>query len=186
MNAQKYRFAIVVLLLGVVLLPVTTASQSADRDLGIVRLRYVTIVVRNYDEALKWYTNVLGLEKTEDGTFGLDKRWLVVAPRGQKDFGIILEIAKPYSALDKGTNLSPATGNDPIRNYEARVGAETRWVFEVADCRKFYELASKRSAKFVETPVDQPWGVTEAMFEDLYGNIFVVKSSRPKPGSTNP
>ena len=186
MNAQKYRFAIVVLLLGVVLLPVTTASQSADRDLGIVRLRYVTIVVRNYDEALKWYTNVLGLEKTEDGTFGLDKRWLVVAPRGQKDFGIILEIAKPYSALDKGTNLSPATGNDPIRNYEARVGAETRWVFEVADCRKFYELASKRSVKFVETPVDQPWGVTEAMFEDLYGNIFVVKSSRPKPGSTNP
>ena len=174
MNTQKYHFAIVVLLLGVVLLPVTTASQSADRDLGIVRLRYVTIVVRNYDEALKWYTNVLGLEKTEDGTFGLDKRWLVVAPRGQKDFGIILEIAKPYSALDKGTNLSPATGNDPIRNYEARVGAETRWVFEVADCRKFYELASKRSVKFVETPVDQPWDVTEAMFEDLYGNIFVV------------
>jgi len=40
MNTQKYHFAIVVLLLGVVLLPVTTASQSADRDLGIVRLRY--------------------------------------------------------------------------------------------------------------------------------------------------
>jgi len=37
MNTQKYHFAIVVLLLGVVLLPVTTASQSADRDLGIVR-----------------------------------------------------------------------------------------------------------------------------------------------------
>src|SRR6266403_6285738 len=77
MNTQKYHFAIVVLL------PVTTASQSADRDLGIVRLRYVTIVVRNYDEALKWYTNVLGLEKTEDGTFGLASGgWLL--PRGAK------------------------------------------------------------------------------------------------------
>ena len=63
MNTQKYHFAIVVLLLGVVLLPVTTASQSADRDLGIVRLRYVTIVVRNYDEALKWYTNVLEITR---------------------------------------------------------------------------------------------------------------------------
>ena len=125
----------------------------------------------------------LGSRKNGGRDVWLGKRWLVVAPRGQKDFAIILEIAKPYSALDKGTNLSPATGNDPIRNYEARVGAETRWVFEVADCRKFYELASKRSAKFVETPVDQPWGVTEAMFEDLYGNIFVVKSSRPKPGT---
>ena len=37
--------------------------QSADRDLGIVRLRYVTIVVRNYDEALKWYTNVLEITR---------------------------------------------------------------------------------------------------------------------------
>lgn len=87
MNTQKYRFAIVVLLLGVVLLPVTTPSQSADRDLGIVRLRYVTIVVRNYDEALKWYTNVLGLEKTEDGTFGLDKRWLVVTHGAKRTLG---------------------------------------------------------------------------------------------------
>jgi catechol 2,3-dioxygenase-like lactoylglutathione lyase family enzyme len=143
-------------------------------------LRYVTIVVRDYDEALKWYTNVLGLEKTEEGSFGTNKRWLVVAPRGRKDIGIILEIAKPYLALDKRTNMSAATGNDPIRNYEARVGRETRWVFEVEDCRKFYDLPSKRGGRFVETPVEQPWGVTEAMFEDLYGNLFVVESFRPK------
>jgi len=82
--------------------------------------------------------------------------------------GIILEIAKPFSP------------NDSIRNYEARVGTETRWVFEVEDCRKFYDGASKRGVRFVETPVDQPWGVTEAMFEDLYGNVFVVESLGPK------
>src|SRR5437667_4124067 len=126
MNTQKYHSAIVVLLLGVVLLPVTTASQSADRDLGIVRLRYVTIVVRDYDEALRWYTNVLGLEKTEDGSFGKGQRWLVVAPHGRKDLGIILEIAKPYSV---GTNMSAQTAKDAVRNYENRVGTETRWVF---------------------------------------------------------
>jgi len=39
MNTQKYHFAIVVLLLGVVLLPVTTASQSADRDLEEIHVR---------------------------------------------------------------------------------------------------------------------------------------------------
>jgi len=184
MIAQKYRFGIVAPLLGMILLPAIAVPQSADRDLGIVRLRYATIVVPDYDEALHWYTNFLGLEKTEDGTFGvtpsgqlvagdkaaaMDKRWLVVAPHGQKDFGIILEIAKP---------LSP---NDPIRDYKARVGTETRWVFHVQDCHKFYDLASKRGVKFVENPVDQPWGVTEAMFEDLYGNVFVIESFRPKP-----
>jgi len=42
----------------------------------------------------------------------------------------------------------------------------------------------KRGVKFVEIPVDQVWGVTEAMFEDLYGNVFVVQSSRPKPGTS--
>jgi catechol 2,3-dioxygenase-like lactoylglutathione lyase family enzyme len=173
------------LLFTAMLLAVSGYAQSGGGDSGIVRLRYVTIVVRDYDEALKWYTNVLGLEKTEDGTFGADKRWLVVAPRGQKDMGIVLEIAKPLSTSDKGSNLSTATGNDPIRNYEARVGAETRWVFAVQDCHKFYDLASKRGVKFVETPVDQPWGVTEAMFEDLYGNIFVVESLRAKPGTSN-
>ncbi len=182
MTKQKYAFGISVLLLSMVFLPAISVSPSGDRDLGIVRLRYVTIIVRDYDEALKWYTNVLGLEKTEEATFGKDKRWLVVAPRGRKDVGIILEIAKPYSALDKGINMSAATGNDPIRNYEARVGTETRWVFEVEDCHKFYDLVSKRGVKFVETPVDQPWGVTEAMFQDLYGNLFVVESFRPKPG----
>ena len=184
MKAQKFRFGILALLLGAVLPAVVSRAQSADRDLGIVRVRYVAIVVRDYDEALKWYTNVLGFEKTEEGTFAApaansgavqtpgDKRWIVVAPRGHKDLGIILELAKPFFP------------NDSIRNYEARVGTETRWVFEVEDCRRFYDLASKRGVKFVETPVDQPWGVTEAMFEDLYGNVFVVESFRSKPGSS--
>jgi len=84
MNTQKYHFAIVVLLLGVVLLPVTTASQSADRDLGIVRLRYVTIVVRNYDEALKWYTNVLGLEKNGGRDVWLGQAVVGCCPAGPK------------------------------------------------------------------------------------------------------
>jgi len=58
-----------------------------------------------------------------------------------------------------------------------RVGAETRWVFEVEDCRKFYDRALKRGVKFVVKPVDQQGGC-QAMFEDLYGNIFVVNSGR--------
>jgi catechol 2,3-dioxygenase-like lactoylglutathione lyase family enzyme len=160
-------------LFGLMLVGAVAFSQSEQKDLGIVRLRYATIVVPDYNEALHWYTDVLGLEKTEEGTFGDGKRWLVVAPRSHKDVGIILEIAKPISS------------NDPIHNYDARVGMETRWVFEVEDCRKFYEQASKRGVKFVENPVDNPWG-SEAMFEDLYGNIFVINSGRPKPGARNP
>jgi len=49
-----------------------------------------------------------------------------VAPHGRKDIGIILEIAKPYAASDKGINMSSVTANDTLPNYEARVGTETR------------------------------------------------------------
>ena|SRR6266404_3904503 len=59
MNTQKYHFAIVVLLLGVVLLPVTTASQSADRDLGIVRLRYANSLARPPADHHHWQVRAL-------------------------------------------------------------------------------------------------------------------------------
>jgi hypothetical protein len=82
---------------------------------------------------LRWYTGVLGLEKVEEGSEGRRLFWirttlarrLVVAPRGQKEFGIVLAIAQP------------ASPGDPVRAYQDRVGKETKWVFEVRDCRKF-------------------------------------------------
>lgn len=162
------------LLFAATLLSQPAFPQSQAESPGIVRLRYATIVVPNYDEALRWYTGVLGLEKVEEGAFGKGLRWIVVAPAGQKEFGIVLELAQPISADDK------------IRNYKDRVGTETRWVFEVKDCHRFYELLSKRGVKFSEVPVDQPWGVTEAQFEDLYGNVFVVQSHRDAPAGAKP
>jgi catechol 2,3-dioxygenase-like lactoylglutathione lyase family enzyme len=172
------------LLFGVIRTSWTSFPQSPAENPGIVRLRYATIVVPNYDEALRWYTDVLGLEKVEEGSFGTNPtgtlvtpgpfRWIVVAPFGQKDFGIVLELAQPISPDDK------------ISDYKDRVGKETRWVFEVKDCHRFYELLSKRGVKFTELPVDQPWGVTEAHFVDLYGNVFVVESHRPTPSGAKP
>lgn len=162
------------LLLAGTLLSWTALPQSLPENPGIVRLRYATIVVPNYDEALRWYTGVLGLEKVEEGSFGAGLRWIVIAPRGQKEFGIVLELAQPISPDDK------------IRDYKNRVGKETRWVFEVKDCHRFYELLSKRGVKFTELPVDQIWGVTEAHFEDLYGNVFVVESPRPSQSGAKP
>jgi catechol 2,3-dioxygenase-like lactoylglutathione lyase family enzyme len=158
--------------------PVVPQSQGENPE--IVRLRYATIVVPDYDAALRWYTEVLGLEKVEERTFGAGYRWLVLAPHGQKDFGIILEIAKP---IDDQMAKSFAGQKDNLRNYSERIGKETRWVFDVKDCYKFYNVLANRGVKFVEPPVDQPWGVTEAQFVDLYGNVFVVSSPTPRPNA---
>jgi catechol 2,3-dioxygenase-like lactoylglutathione lyase family enzyme len=56
----------------------------------ITKLSLVTILVRDQDEALRWFTECLGLKKLQDATFGSGARWLVVAPHDQPDFGIVL------------------------------------------------------------------------------------------------
>jgi catechol 2,3-dioxygenase-like lactoylglutathione lyase family enzyme len=179
---KRKLYLISALLFAAILTSWTAFPQSAPEDPGVLRLKYVTIVVPDYDQALHWYTDVLGLEKVQEGSFGPAPngsvaaagtlRWIVVAPRGQKEMGIILELAKPFSPDDK------------ITDYNSRIGKETRWVFVVKDCHRFYDLLSKRGVKFTELPIDQPWGVTEAHFQDLYGNVFVVESTRP--ASTGP
>jgi catechol 2,3-dioxygenase-like lactoylglutathione lyase family enzyme len=99
---------------------VSFADSGADTGAEVLHLRYVTVVVKDYDEALAWYTNVLGLSKVEDRDFGHGRRWIVVAPQGQTGLGIVLDTAAPAS-MDSS---SPAKAN--------RIGKETNWVFQVS------------------------------------------------------
>ena len=55
------------------------------------RLERVTILVRDQDEALSFYTEKLGLEKREDVEFAPGMRWLTVAPGDQKELEIVLQ-----------------------------------------------------------------------------------------------
>jgi catechol 2,3-dioxygenase-like lactoylglutathione lyase family enzyme len=51
---------------------------------------YVTVVVREYDEAIAWYTGVLGFNLVEDTRLSADKRWVLVAPPGTSGASILL------------------------------------------------------------------------------------------------
>ena len=62
----------------------------------ITKLAHVSILVPDLDEALDWYTNVLGLEKREDNSSVVAGfRWLTVAPKGQADPEIVLFLPAP-------------------------------------------------------------------------------------------
>jgi predicted enzyme related to lactoylglutathione lyase len=115
-------------------------------------LSAVTILVRDQEEALRYYTETLGLEKRSDATSG-SMRWLTVAPKGQ---------AHPEIVLLKAEH-----------NRAAQVGKGTTWVFDTTDCRRTYEMLRKRGVKFVVPPSVTPWGV-QAIFEDLYGNAYAL------------
>ncbi len=133
-------------------------AQSPPSGAGVLKLRYVTVLVKDYDRALEWYTKILGLAIAEDRTFGAGQRWLVVAPEGSDQPGIVLEV--PHSDVAR----------------EDRIGKETNWVFQVGDCSKFYDDLRNRGVHFIQPPRRQPWGTTQAVFEDPYGNVFVAES----------
>jgi catechol 2,3-dioxygenase-like lactoylglutathione lyase family enzyme len=155
-------------LLAANLAPASANAQTVSVDTRITRLRYVTILVKDYDEALAWYTQTLGLKKIEDRPFGGARRWIVVAPQGQGQLGIVLDVPpSDISAAD-------------------RMGKETDWVFQVADCSRFYEAFRKRGVHFIEPPKKQAWGTVQAIFEDPYGNRFVAESQPPSTSSDHP
>jgi len=166
---SKLSISIAVAAMLAFLVQAQTAPQPST-DPGFLQLKYVTVLVRDYEEGLKWYVEVLGWRKVEDRAFGPDQRWVVVAPQGQTGIGIV---------LDRPSARSPESG---MKDYVDRIGKETNWVFQVADCVKLFEVLSKRGVKFIAPPKTQPWGTSQATFEDLYGNIFVVES----PGKAQP
>ncbi|MEE9248045.1 MAG: VOC family protein, partial [Dehalococcoidia bacterium] len=113
----------------------------------ISKLAHVTIIVRDLDEALKWYTEVLGLEvRADDSGVIPGFRWLTVAPKGQKDVEIVL--FKPGVFQDE----------EATRTLLERVGQGTMWMFQTDDCRKEYETLSAKGVKFFGPPQEVPWG----------------------------
>lgn len=74
---------------------------------GHQHLAYVTLLVRDYDEAKAYYTRVLGFDPVEDRPLGGGKRWVVVAPRGSTASRILLARAV---SLDQIARIGDQTG----------------------------------------------------------------------------
>lgn len=127
----------------------------------LTKLSVVTILVRDQDEALQFYTEKLGLEKMDDMMFGEGERWLTVTAPQQKDLQIFLARADSF-------------GMDLIEH----VGRAPAWAFGTDNCQETYETLSARGVKFTAPPAEKPYGI-EATFEDLYGNTFAVVQEEP-------
>src|SRR3954468_23998185 len=128
------------------------------RDM-IQRLTHVTVIVRDQDEALRFYTDQLGMVIRDDRRMGAF-RWLTVTPSPDSPVAIVLQ--KPSAPYQ-----TPAEAETML----ARVGHGTMWVVETSDCRGTAEALKARGVKFTVEPEAMPWGVS-AVFTDLYGNPY--------------
>lgn len=119
-------------------------------------LAQVTLVVDEYDQAIGWFTNILGFELVEDTVLSAAKRWVVVRPSGGR--GAALLLAKAANLQQKQA-IGKQTGG--------RVG----FFLETDDFgRDFAELSAK-GVSFLETPRREAYGMV-AVFADPWGNTW--------------
>jgi catechol 2,3-dioxygenase-like lactoylglutathione lyase family enzyme len=125
-------------------------------------LGHVTFLVRNYDEAVAFFTNALGFQLIEDTPQDEGKRWVLVAPPGSN-----------------GSSLLLAQASTPEQT--ARIGNQTGgrvFLFlHTDDFWRDFRRMSSWNVKFLETPREESYG-TVAVFEDLYGNKWDLLEPR--------
>ena len=118
---------------------------------------HVALVVRDYDEAIEFYTKKLHFTLVED-TYQpeQDKRWVVVAPQGSSGTTLLLaKASKPEQ--------EPFVGNQAGGRVFLFLNTDNFW-------RDYNEMVSQ-GIKFVREPQKESYGMV-AVFADLYGNLW--------------
>ncbi len=118
---------------------------------------HIALVVRDYDEAIDFYTNKLHFELLED-TYQSeqDKRWVVLSPSGSNSTTILLARASKVEQ-------EPFIGNQAGGRVFLFLGTDDFW--------RDYKEMKNIVIEFVREPKEQEYG-TVAVFKDLYGNLW--------------
>jgi len=120
-------------------------------------IAHVTLVVRDYDEAIEFYTKKLNFELLKDEYQPeQNKRWVMVAPPGSH--GTTLLLAK-------------AAGSEQERFIGNQTGGRVFLFLETDDFWRDYKRMRANEIRFVREPQKHDYG-TVAVFADLYGNLW--------------
>lgn len=117
------------------------------------RLAALTYLVRDYDEAIAWFTSALGFRLVEDTRMSETRRWVLVEAGGG---GSRLLLAKA-----DGPEQEAAIGH--------AAGGRVAFFLYTDDFARGHAAMLAKGVRFRETPRHEAYG-TVAVFEDLYGN----------------
>lgn len=121
------------------------------------------MLVRDYDEAIAFYTRALGFELIEDTDQGNGKRWVLVAPPGAQP-GTCLLLAKA-----EGDEQQQAVGNQS--------GGRVFLFLYTDDFWRDYRAMRERGVHFLEEPRTEAYGIV-AVFRDYYGHKWDLLEPR--------
>ena len=134
--------------------------MSGANDRAVVAeqtIGQVALVVRDYDEAIHFYVDVLGFALIEDTAIpAQDKRWVVVAPRGSTGPRLL---------------LARATDDEQASRIGNQTGGRVFLFLHTDDFWRDFHAYKSRGVIFVREPRVESYG-TVAVFRDLYGNLW--------------
>lgn len=135
------------------------AGHLTALSLG-VHITQLSITVRDYDEAIAFYTRQLGWKLLEDTQLSDTKRWVRVAPprSGSEQPGPCILLAR-------------AVGPEQLASVGNQTGGRVFVFVHTDDLRRDHAAMTARGVRFIRPPASEPYGLV-AVFEDLYGNKF--------------
>ncbi|MEP7269330.1 MAG: VOC family protein [Saprospiraceae bacterium] len=119
-------------------------------------IAHIALVVKDYDEAIDFYTNKLDFTLLEDTRIDDQKRWVLVAPPGAKECSLLF-------AKAANEEQSESIGN--------QTGGRVFLFLFTDDFWRDYTKMMDRKINFVRPPTEYAYGIV-AVFEDLYGNLW--------------
>ena len=119
------------------------------------RLSLFTVVVRDYDEAIAFFTETLGFALVEDTPIE-GKRWVLVAPKGAGGTQLLLAKAK---------------GPEQLARVGDQTGGRVTFFLHTDDFWRDYRALVAKGVEFAREPKQEGYG-TVAVFRDLYGNLW--------------
>ncbi|MEI8089435.1 MAG: VOC family protein [Opitutaceae bacterium] len=122
------------------------------------RIGYVSLLVRDYDEAIAYYTSVLGFRLVEDTPLAPAKRWVLVAPPSSTLGGTCLLLARAKNATELAAVGQQSAGRVFL-------------FLHTDDFQRDYAAFRARGVEFIEAPRLETYG-SVAVFRDFYGNLW--------------
>jgi len=133
----------------------------------ITNISIVSVFVKDVDESLRFYTDVLGFAPESDITLGDGYRWCTVVHPSQPELQVHLTVPGPPMA----DHLVAAIRRAQDEGGTAGLGVD------VDDCRKTFEELTAKGVEFMQEPSERPYGV-EAVCRDNSGNWMVLVEKR--------
>ena len=119
-------------------------------------IAHLALVVREYDEAITFYTEKLGFHLIEDTILSESKRWVLIAPPGTGKCSLL---------------LARAANPEQVQAIGNQTGGRVFLFLFTDNFNRDYQAMLGKGIHFVRLPAREEYG-TVAVFEDLYGNLW--------------